>query len=346
MKVLLISVWKPRKGGIITRVENLLKHSRNVFVILTYQNRDAQNEPGIIRVPVINVPILRGISFALFSFLKALRKDFDIIHAHYAIPQGLAGALIKKVRKKPLVITVHGSDLTVLGESRLYRPVLKWVLDEADLIIAVSRYMKGLLINLGIDAEKIRIIYSGVDSHATAEGDTRRVVFVGALVRQKSVDSLIEAFKDIKEGFPDAGLVIVGDGPERKGLEALVSRLGVPDVEFKGYADDLDSMFTSRSVFVLPSSKEGFGLAILEAMARGVPVVASKAGGIPEIIHDGQNGYLFTTANPQSLAEAVKKVFKDDDVRAKLINGGLETVKNFTWKAMAEETDELYEGFS
>ncbi|MFV2041040.1 MAG: glycosyltransferase, partial [Candidatus Hydrothermarchaeales archaeon] len=259
MKVLLISVWKPRKGGIITHVENLLKHSRNVFVILTYQDRDARNEPGIIRVPVINVPVLRGISFALFSFLKALRKEFDIIHAHYAIPQGLAGALIKKVRKKPLVITVHGSDLTVLGESRLYRPVLKWVLDEADLIIAVSSYMKGLLINLGIDAEKIRIIYSGVDSHATAEGDTRRVVFVGALVRQKAVDSLIEAFKDIKEGFPDVGLVIVGDGPERKGLEALVSRLGVRDVEFKGYADNLDSVFTSRSVFVLPSSKEGFG---------------------------------------------------------------------------------------
>ncbi len=343
MKVLLISVWKPRKGGIITHVENLLKHSRNVFVILTYQNRDVRKEPGIIRVPVINAPILRGVSFALFSFLKALRKDYDIIHAHYAIPQGLSGALIKKVRKKPLVITVHGSDLTVLGESKFFRPLLKWVLDEADVIIAVSAYMKGLLIKLGIDAEKIRIIYSGVDSHAMAEGDVRRVVFIGALVWQKAVDILIEAFKDIKGSFPDAGLLIVGDGPQRKSLESLVSRLGLRDVEFKGYVDDLDSLFTSRSVFVLPSRNEGFGLSILEAMARGVPVVASKAGGIPEIVKDGQNGYFFTTANPRSLAEAVKKVFADNDVRARLINGGLETVKNFTWEDMTEETDEVYE---
>ena len=130
MKVLLISVWRPRKGGIVTHVENLLKHSRNVFTILTYRDRDAAKEQAVIRVPVIDIAVLRGFTFAVFSFLKAFRKDFDIIHAHYAIPQGLAGALIKKARNKPLVITVHGSDLTVLGESKFFRPLLKWVLPQ------------------------------------------------------------------------------------------------------------------------------------------------------------------------------------------------------------------------
>jgi glycosyltransferase involved in cell wall biosynthesis len=297
MKVLLISVWKPRKGGIVTHVENLLKHSRNIFVILTYRDRDTQKEPGI----------------------------------------------IKKARKRPLVITVHGSDLTVLGESHFFRALLKWVLAEADQIIAVSLHMKNLLIGLGVDEGKIRVIYSGVDPHSPALEGERRVIFIGALVWQKAVDILIEAFKDVKYYFPDAGLVIVGDGPQRRGLEALVSRLGIQGVEFTGYVDDLDSVFTSQSVFVLPSRQEGFGLTLLEAMARSVPVVASKTGGIPEIIQDGRNGYLFTTANPPSLADAVKKVFAGDDVRARLINGGLETVKNFTWSQMAEETDDVYE---
>ena len=346
MKVLLISVWKPRKGGIVTHVENLLKHSRNSFTILTYRDRKARKEPGVIRVPIVDIPVLRGITFTLFSFLRALRKNFDLIHAHYAMPQGLAGALIKKTRKKPFVITVHGSDLTVLGESRLYRPVLKWVFNEADAIIAVSRHIEKLLTGLGVDARKINVIYSGVDPQPPAVEGERRVVFIGALVWQKGVDTLIEAFKDIKRSFPDATLVIVGDGGERENLESQAQRLGLKDILFTGYLEDLDNIFTSQTVLVLPSRKEGFGLTLLEAMARGVPVVGSKSGGIPEIIHDGRNGYLFSTGNFLSLADAVKKIFANDDVRARLINGGLETVKNFTWSQTSEETDDVYEKIS
>ncbi len=346
MKVLLISVWKPRVGGIVTHVENLIKRSKNNFTILTYQDREAQKERNVLRVPYINLPILRGASFALFSFLRALRRDFDIVHAHYAIPQGFAGVLIKKARGKPLILTVHGSDLTVLGRSRLVQPVLKWIFKNTDQIIAVSSYMKSLLIELGVEAEKIRVIFNGVETHMQAKGDERRVVFIGALVWQKGVDILIEAFKEIKKKFNDIELVIVGDGAERQGLEALVERLGIGNVEFRGYVEDLDPVFTARSVFVLPSRQEGFGIALLEAMARGVPVVGSKTGGILEIIRDGKNGFLFTAGNPTSLADAVIKILEKQDVRARLIKGGLETIKTFTWTQMAEETEDVYKEIS
>jgi N-acetyl-alpha-D-glucosaminyl L-malate synthase BshA len=342
MKVLLISVWKPRIGGIVTHVENLIKHSKNDFTILTYWDKESKRQRNALRVPYINLPVLRGASFAFFSFLRALRGDFDIIHAHYSIPQGFAGVLIKKARGKPLLLTVHGSDLTVLGRSRLVQPVLKWIFGSTDIIIAVSSHMKALLIELGVEAEKIRVIYNGAEAHMWAEEAEPRVIFIGALVWQKGVDILIEAFKDIKKKFNDISLFIVGDGPERERLGTLVERLGVGNVEFRGYVADLDPVFTAKSVFVLPSRQEGFGIALLEAMARGVPVVGSKTGGIPEIIRDGKNGFLFTAGNPTSLADAVIKIFEKEDERAKLIKGGLETVKNFTWTKMAEETEDVY----
>jgi N-acetyl-alpha-D-glucosaminyl L-malate synthase BshA len=346
MKVLLISVWKPRIGGIVTHVENLIKHSKNDFTILTYRDKGARRERNVLRAPYINLPIFRGVSFAIFSFLSVLRMDFDIIHAHYAIPQGFAGVLIKKLKGKPLVLTVHGSDITVLGRSRLVQPILKWIFGNTDQIIAVSSFMKTRLIELGVEAEKIGVVYNGVETRVKAKGSERCVIFIGALVWQKGVDILIEAFKEIKKEYKDVRLTIVGDGPERQGLDALVERLGVGDVEFRGYVDDLDPVFTAQSVFVLPSRQEGFGLTLLEAMVRGVPVVGSKTGGIPEIVRDGKNGFLFSAGNPTSLADAVIKIFEKQDVRARLVKGGLATVNNFTWTQMAEETEDVYKKVS
>jgi N-acetyl-alpha-D-glucosaminyl L-malate synthase BshA len=342
MKVLLISAWKPKTGGIVTHVEKLIEHSKNKFTILTYNNGAKRKENNVIRVPYLDKPILRGASFALFSFLKGFRTDFDIIHAHYAIPQGFSGVLIKRFKKKPLLLTVHGSDATVLGGNRLVRPILKWVLNSTDRIIAVSQYAKNLLIDMGISEAKIRVIHNGVDSHTRAVGDEKRVIYLGALVWQKGVDVLLKAFKDVKAEHRDAKLVIVGDGPERMKLEGLASKLKLKDVDFTGYVDDLDTLFTVNSILVLPSRLEGFGISILEAMARGVPVAASKTGGIPEIVEDGKNGVLFTRENPVSLADAVNKVLDDPGLRNRLVEGGLKTAKKFSWDNTVAETEDVY----
>ncbi len=276
MKVLLITMWKPRIGGIVTHVENLLKRSDHRFLILTYREKGSKRQSDVFRVPTINIPLLRGASFAVFAFIRALFLDFHVIHAHYSIPQGFAGVLIKKVRHKPMVLTVHGSDLTVLGGNPAIRPFLKWVFNNSDLVIAVSKHMKGLITASDVPQEKVRVVYNGVEPGQRDLGTEKRVIFIGALVRQKGVDVLIEAFKDIKHAHSDVKLVIAGDGPDRMDLENQAANLGVPDIEFKGFVKDIQPLFTSNSVLVLPSREEGFGITLLEAMVRGVPVVWEK----------------------------------------------------------------------
>jgi glycosyltransferase involved in cell wall biosynthesis len=206
--------------------------------------------------------------------------------------------------------------------------------------------MKGLLIDLGIREEKISVIYNGVNKQSLAIGSERRIVFIGSLVKQKGVDILLHAFKEIKKTHTDVRLIIVGDGPEREDLKLLSKQLRLKEVEFRGYVDDLEPFFTANTVFVLPSIKEGFGITILEAMARGVPVAASKTGGIPELIVDGENGLFFTKDNPSSLTDAVRRIFDDEALREKMIKGGWKTVIKFTWNKTSEETEDVYNEFA
>ncbi len=343
MKVLIISSWKPRKGGIVTHVEKLLENSDQDYRILTYKDPGTQDEQNVLRVRYVNLPIIRGFSFAINAFLKARKEDFDIIHAHYAIPQGFAGALIKKAAKKPLVLTVHGSDVAGLGSTPVFRPLLKWVVRMSDVVIAVSEHLKEKLINLGADPEKIIVIHNGVNPSSRPTGSEKRIVFVGALVKQKGADLLLKAFKLLEEDERNVKACVVGDGPERKKLERLAARLGLKNVTFTGYVDNLDSVFTAESMLVLPSREEGFGITILEAMARGIPVVASNTGGIPEIISDGVNGLLFEREDVGSLYRSVVKLMEDTPLRIKLIDGGLETIEKFSWEKMAREVEETYE---
>ncbi len=336
MRILLLTVWKPSRGGIVTHVENLLKHSRNEFKILTYKR--------------INLLLLRPIGFVFFGFFEGLWKKYDVIHAHYAVPQGFLGVLLKRVRRKPLVVTLHGSDITLLGRGTA-RFLVKFVLDNCDAIIAVSEFLKREALKLGAEEEKIRVIYSGVPgSGAPAfkpvekfELQGRIITFIGSLVWQKGVDILIRAFRDVKEKFPDAELVLVGDGREKNNLQKISRELGVR-ANFLGYREDPGSVLEKSAVLVLPSREEGFGLALLEAMAAGVPVVASRVGGIEEIVEHGYNGILVEKENPEELAERIIRVLEDRELREKLIKNGRESLKKFSWKKMGSEVDAVYEG--
>lgn len=331
MHVLLITQWNTG-GGISTHVMRLIEHSKNDFKVLTYPR-------------FINIPFLRAFSFVLFGFFRGILKDFDIIHAHYAVPQGLLGLLLKYTRRRPLVITVHGSDITVLSKNPVLRPILGFVLKNADNVIAVSTFLKGEVERLGVPKGKVEVIYGGVTIVTIPEKEEafdpagRVIVFVGSLVPQKGVDTLIESFKEIK--IKDTSLVIVGDGPERKRLEALA--MGIKDIQFLGRREGLKSILTKSDVLVLPSREEGFGLVLLEAMALGTPVVATNVGGIPEIVEDGVSGILVEKDNPKQLADAVVKVLEDEELRKTIIENGREKAKRFTWEKMSSEVDRVYE---
>jgi N-acetyl-alpha-D-glucosaminyl L-malate synthase BshA len=335
MRVLLLTLWKPSKGGVVTHVMNLMKYSKNEFLIISY--------------PPLNLPVLRALSFLVVGFLRGLGMTYDVIHAHYALPQGLLGVFLKKIKKRPLVLTLHGSDVTLLGRNPLTKPVLGFVLRRADRVIAVSEFLRREALALGASEEKTRAIYAGVEPRpgmvkgVTAQG--KRILFIGALVRQKGADLLIRAFKKVAEKHEDAELLLVGDGGERRNLQGLSRALGVR-VQFRGYVDKIDGVLRRSALLVLPSREEGFGLVLLEAMAAGVPVVATRVGGIPEVVVSGENGLLVGKEDVDALAEAIIKVLEEQDLRARLVLNGIRTAEKFKWDKMAGEVDELYRGLS
>lgn len=331
MRILLISIWKPSRGGIVTHVENLIRNSRNSFEILTYG---------------ISLPVLRAPAFVFSGLFRGAVKKFDVIHAHYALPQGFLGVLLKKLRRKPLVTTVHGSDITLLARSALGKLFVRFVLQNSDRVIAVSRFLRDEVIKLGVSGEKVSVVYSGAPVPEKSKGklpaEGEIITFAGSLVRQKGIDVLLRAYRVVKAKRRGTALVIAGEGRERASLERLNSELGT-NASFIGSVESLAHILEKSAVFVLPSREEGFGLVLLEAMNAGVPVVASEVGGIPEIVEHGYSGILVEKENPQELAGAILKVLNDSELRNSLIKNARGSVKAFQWEKMAGEIDAVYE---
>jgi glycosyltransferase involved in cell wall biosynthesis len=325
-------MWKPRKGGVVTHVENLMRYSRNEFTIVSYER-------------FIDAPVLRALSFLVYGLWKGLREEFDLIHAHYALPQGLLGVLLRKMVRKPLVITIHGSDLTVLGRNPFTRPLIAVVLKNADMVISVSDYLRKEALELGIPPDKIKTIPGGAPEIVLKkEGQKDSITYIGSLVRQKGVDILIEAFREVKKAFPAVKLRIVGNGVERKRLERQAE--SIEDIYFLGSRDDLSEVLEKSLLLVLPSREEGFGLVLLEAMAAGIPIVATNVGGIPEIVEDQVSGILVEKENPKELASGILAVLENGMLRQKLIRGGRKVARRYSWENMAYEVDRVYEEVS
>ena len=335
MRVLLLTIWKPSRGGVVTHVENLIKRLPCEFEIVTY--------PRFARLP-----LLRAAVFILWGFFNALRmsgrRRFELIHAHYAVPQGLLGVLLKRVLHLPLVVTLHGTDINYLARKRITRPLVRLVLTQADAVVAVSRFLKEEAERLGAEAEKVRVIYNGVELPERIEAERdMSILFVGSLVKQKGVDTLLKAYRMIKERLPEGKLVIVGDGKDKAMLEEMCSRLGLSDVFFEGSRGELSSYYSRSRVLALPSRAEGFGLVALEAMAHGLPVVATRVGGIPEVVTHGEAGMLVEKDSAHALAEALIRVMEDSALWERLARNARERASEFSWENTARQYASLYE---
>lgn len=332
MRILLLTQWKPARGGVVTHVEQVIKRLPHEFIIITYP-----------RLP--KIPLLRATGFLFFGFFRALRyRDCDIIHAHYAVPQGLLGALLSRVLRLPLVVTVHGSDLLRLAKHPAGRVLVRFVLNEADAVVAVSSFLKQRAMELGVNTGKLRVIYGGVELPEKVHRHRgQRVLFVGSLVRHKGVDVLLRAFRIVKQRLPETELIIVGDGRDRQKLEELCRALELRDVRFEGEQCELSGYYSSSRVLALPSRTEGFGLAALEAMAHSLPVVAARVGGIPEVVVHRETGILVERDNPEALAEALAEVLTDDTLWRRLSSQARRQASGFSWERTAQRYAELYE---
>lgn len=277
----------------------------------------------------------------LYSILTS--NSFDLVHSHGYFAD-IIGAPAAKVLKISHISTCHGfisNDRNLVLYNRLDRIALRF----SDKIIAVSEQIKDDLERSGIRKSKISVIQNAVQTTHKAENyeENRRkkrldliikdeefiVGYVGRLSEEKGVRYLIEAGMLLMETGMPCKILIIGDGPKTKELEDMVKMKGFEGkIIFTGFQTNVDEWMPALDIFVLPSLTEGTPMALLEAMAFGLPVVASDVGGIPEIIDSGENGILVPAANPDKIEEAISTICKDNYFRTKLSEMAKKTIRS------------------
>lgn len=295
--------------------------------------------------------------FFLMAFLwKALRtcRDCEVVHAHWVF-SGLIGLALAKFAPKPVVLTVHGSDLNVSSGNRLLRWLRRFVVLRVDRVIAVSKPLADKLRELGLPQERIVAIANGVDLDVFKERQKSgafgyHLVWAGRMSPVKGLIYLFEALPSIVAAFPQTQVTLVGDGPLRPELEQLAKKLGLDEqIRFIGFANhaQVADYLQAADLFVLPSLSEGLPLVILEAMSSGLPVVATAVGGTDELVltePPGQTGILVTAEDVAALREAILFLFNHpDEARQMGRNGRLLVEENYTWTAVAQQTLALYQ---
>ncbi len=248
-------------------------------------------------------------------------ENLDIIHAHYAIPHAISGILTKQIigdSRVKLVTTLHGTDITLIGMEPAFNPIVKYSLENSDAITSVSKYLKDKTYqNFNIEKE-ISVVPNFIDTKLYKRNECKNVkkhlsskdeiilMHISNFRQVKRVPDTILILKEILDAGLPAKLVLIGDGPERNETERLARELNIIDnVKFLGKQNAFIELLSCADIFLLPSQSESFGLSALEAMACGVPVVASNIGGIPEVVVHGETGYLAELGDTKRMAKYV-----------------------------------------
>ncbi|MEX0621758.1 MAG: glycosyltransferase family 4 protein [Candidatus Woykebacteria bacterium] len=285
---------------------------------------------------------------------KACKKyQIDVVHCN-SLVDFRAAILIKKEINLPFIYTAH------LVEELVGFPILGSEFNlAADRVITVSNFIKHHLINTGLSTKKISQIYHGVDTHKFNGGTASQalktslgikngekiLMSVSRLYPIKGINFAIEALKLVLKGRNNIKIVFVGEGPYKDEYKNLAVKLGVEDnVLFLGRHKNVEELLSLADIFCLPSLMESLSFAILEAMSKGKPVVATKVGGIPEVVSDKETGLLVSSGNTKELAEAINKLLGDPELARRLSRNGKERVKDlFRVERMVEETLFAYE---
>ncbi|MEE8105837.1 MAG: N-acetyl-alpha-D-glucosaminyl L-malate synthase BshA [Planctomycetota bacterium] len=324
-------------GVVATELGLALAERDHEIHFLSYQPPQRLGEgvyrPGVHyhEVQVTAYPLFRypPYDLALASKLVEVVEayDVDIIHAHYAIPHAVSAVLARDMLGNGVKVltTLHGTDVTLVGQDPSYLPATRYGLQRSDMVTAVSAHLRSETHRLLCEDCDIRVIHNFVNTDRYrprpcdktralyAEEDERILLHVSNFRPVKRVEDVVRIFARVAERVP-AKLVMVGDGPERPRAEALAAELGLSDrVAFLGQQGAIEELMNCADLFVLPSESESFGLAALEAMACGVPPVASRLGGLPEVVEDGVSGLLEPRDQLDRLADRATELLLDRD---------------------------------
>ena len=273
-------------------------------------------------------PYELALSSKLVDVVK--QHQIEILHVHYAIPHAYAAYMAKQMLlddgiRIPIITTLHGTDITLVGSHPFYKPAVTFSINHSDAVTAVSQSLKDDTLKEFDIKVPIHVIHNFIDTASKvrdeqacarrfdiASPEERVITHISNFRKIKRIPDVIKVFAKLQAEIP-AKLLLVGDGPERDKAERLVAKLGIESkVLFLGNSNEIDKILSISDLFILPSETESFGLAALEAMVWGVPVISSNVGGLPEINSDGETGFLSPVADVEDMAEKALRILKDD----------------------------------
>ena len=273
-------------------------------------------------------------------------QNLDLLHVHYAIPHAAVAYMAKKIlltqgRYLPVVTTLHGTDITLVGNNRAFAPVVEFSINKSDGVTAVSQSLKDETLALFKIDRDIEVIYNFIDFERFRKTDKehfkkliapegeRIVAHTSNFRKVKRVEDVIHIFKRIHSKVPSK-LLMIGDGPERQNCERLCRELGIcDDVRFLGKQDAIEELLAICDLFIIPSESESFGLAALEAMACQVPVISSNSGGLPEVNIEGVTGFLSDAGNVEEMANNAIKLLQNEEMLTEFRANALAQARRF-----------------
>ncbi|MCY3488608.1 MAG: N-acetyl-alpha-D-glucosaminyl L-malate synthase BshA [Bacteroidetes bacterium] len=319
------------------------------------------HEVSVNRYPLFDFP---PYALSLTSKMVDVAKyeALDLLHVHYAIPHATSAVLARDILEKesrslPVVTTLHGTDITIVGQDASYSPVVNYSINASDGVTAVSNFLRQetydafdievpiKVIPNFIDTEHFRRLEKEHFRSAICAPGQKVVVHVSNFRRVKNVSHVVEVFHRILQEGISAKLLLVGDGPDRSNVEQLTRDLGIQRaVRFLGKQDPVQEILSIADLFLLTSGSESFGLAPLEAMACGVPVVCSDVGGLPELVEGSEAGFLCPLGDIQAFAKACIKVLTNDSLHAEMAQHAREyAVRHYDTHSIVAQYEEYYE---
>ena len=303
-------------------------------------------------------PYELALSSKLVDMVK-LHK-IDLLHVHYAIPHAYAGYMAKQMLKSegikiPMVTTLHGTDITLVGKHPFYKTAVTFSINKSDVVTSVSQNLKDETYSLFdikkdihvipnfIELDKIKNISKIVSNRSVMANENEKIItHISNFRKVKRIPDVIEIFYKIQQKIPSK-LMMVGDGPEKVVAESLCNKLGISDkVIFFGNSNEIDKILSFTDLFLLPSETESFGLAALEAMAWGVPVISSNTGGLPEVNFHGISGYLSEVGNTEEMAQNAIKILDNEKTLLEFKSNASKTATQFDIKKIVTLYENLY----
>lgn len=287
-------------------------------------------------------------------------QNLDLLHVHYAIPHATVAYMAKKIlltkgRYIPVVTTLHGTDITLVGNNRAFAPVVEFSINKSDGVTAVSQNLKEETMRTFNIERDIQVIYNFIDFHRfkktnkehfkkiiAPEGE-RILVHMSNFRKVKRVEDVILIFKKVHAQIPSR-LLMIGDGPERQNAEQLCRALGLGDeIRFLGKQDAVEELLAICDLFLMPSETESFGLAALEAMACEIPVISSNGGGLPEVNIHGVTGFLSDPGNVDEMAAYAIQLLENEEMLQQFRANALEQAKRFDLDTILPDYERYYE---